>query len=160
MKPFYMATRSRAAGAFAELRHDRAGRLWRNHRRQRAPGELRRAASSASGSKLPEEAFQWYLDLRRYGSVPHAGFGLGPGTHRGLDLRNRAHPRSDSLPTHALSRLSLRVPSPLKSRSREETQPKCQKKSESSACRWTWARAAAAWTWGLRRCASLACRRG
>jgi len=28
-------------------------------------------------SNLPEEAFQWYLDLRRYGSVPHAGFGLG-----------------------------------------------------------------------------------
>jgi asparaginyl-tRNA synthetase len=27
--------------------------------------------------KLPEESFQWYLDLRRYGSVPHAGFGLG-----------------------------------------------------------------------------------
>jgi len=27
--------------------------------------------------KLPEEAFQWYLDLRRYGSVPHSGFGLG-----------------------------------------------------------------------------------
>jgi len=27
--------------------------------------------------KLPEEAYQWYLDLRRYGSVPHSGFGLG-----------------------------------------------------------------------------------
>lgn len=27
--------------------------------------------------QLPEEAFQWYLDLRRYGSVPHSGFGLG-----------------------------------------------------------------------------------
>ncbi len=27
--------------------------------------------------KLPRENFEWYLDLRRYGSVPHAGFGLG-----------------------------------------------------------------------------------
>jgi asparaginyl-tRNA synthetase len=26
---------------------------------------------------LPEESFQWYLDLRRYGSVPHSGFGMG-----------------------------------------------------------------------------------
>lgn len=26
---------------------------------------------------LPLESFQWYLDLRRYGSVPHAGFGMG-----------------------------------------------------------------------------------
>jgi asparaginyl-tRNA synthetase len=28
-------------------------------------------------NKLPREAFEWYLDLRRYGSVPHSGFGLG-----------------------------------------------------------------------------------
>jgi asparaginyl-tRNA synthetase len=27
--------------------------------------------------KLPQEAFEWYIDLRRFGSVPHAGFGLG-----------------------------------------------------------------------------------
>jgi asparaginyl-tRNA synthetase len=26
---------------------------------------------------LPEEAFKWYLDLRKYGGVPHAGFGMG-----------------------------------------------------------------------------------
>lgn len=26
---------------------------------------------------LPKEAFEWYLDLRRFGSVPHAGFGMG-----------------------------------------------------------------------------------
>jgi asparaginyl-tRNA synthetase len=27
--------------------------------------------------ELPEEAFRWYLDVRRYGSVPHGGFGMG-----------------------------------------------------------------------------------
>ncbi len=28
-------------------------------------------------ANLPRRAFEWYLDLRRYGSVPHAGFGMG-----------------------------------------------------------------------------------
>ncbi len=27
--------------------------------------------------KLPQQAFEWYLDLRRYGSVPHSGYGIG-----------------------------------------------------------------------------------
>ena len=26
---------------------------------------------------LPQEAFEWYIDLRRYGTVPHGGFGMG-----------------------------------------------------------------------------------
>jgi asparaginyl-tRNA synthetase len=36
--------------------------------------ELRRKIAE---HRLDEGPFQWYLDLRRYGSVPHAGFGLG-----------------------------------------------------------------------------------
>jgi asparaginyl-tRNA synthetase len=27
--------------------------------------------------RLNPRAYEWYLDLRRYGTVPHAGFGLG-----------------------------------------------------------------------------------
>src|ERR1022692_3902460 len=33
--------------------------------------------ASIEQHNLPKEAFQWYLDLRRYGSVPHSGFGMG-----------------------------------------------------------------------------------
>ena len=33
--------------------------------------------SRIEAHNLPMEAFQWYLDLRRYGSVPHSGFGMG-----------------------------------------------------------------------------------
>ena len=34
-------------------------------------------SSASSEHNLPQEAFEWYLDLRRYGSVPHGGFGMG-----------------------------------------------------------------------------------
>jgi asparaginyl-tRNA synthetase len=27
--------------------------------------------------QLPKEAFNWYIDLRKYGSAPHGGFGMG-----------------------------------------------------------------------------------
>jgi asparaginyl-tRNA synthetase len=33
--------------------------------------------ASIAHHKLPREPFEWYLDLRRYGTFPHAGFGLG-----------------------------------------------------------------------------------
>jgi asparaginyl-tRNA synthetase len=39
--------------------------------------DLSRLESAIAEHKLPREAFEWYLDLRRYGSFPHAGFGLG-----------------------------------------------------------------------------------
>jgi len=39
--------------------------------------DLELILSKIKAHNLPQEAFDWYLDLRRYGSVPHAGFGLG-----------------------------------------------------------------------------------
>ncbi len=39
--------------------------------------DLETLEKSISEYKLTREDFEWYLDLRRYGSVPHAGFGLG-----------------------------------------------------------------------------------
>jgi asparaginyl-tRNA synthetase len=39
--------------------------------------DLSRLTASIDQHRLPREAFEWYLDLRRYGSFPHAGFGLG-----------------------------------------------------------------------------------
>jgi asparaginyl-tRNA synthetase len=35
------------------------------------------AQSKRDGTPLDLNAYEWYFDLRRYGSVPHAGFGLG-----------------------------------------------------------------------------------
>jgi asparaginyl-tRNA synthetase len=39
--------------------------------------ELARLQAAIDAHRLPMEAFSWYLDLRRYGTFPHAGFGLG-----------------------------------------------------------------------------------
>jgi asparaginyl-tRNA synthetase len=39
--------------------------------------DLETLLSRIDEHKLPREAFKWFTDLRRYGTVPHAGFGLG-----------------------------------------------------------------------------------
>ncbi len=39
--------------------------------------DIAKVEAAISEHGLPQEAFSWYLDLRRYGSVPHGGFGLG-----------------------------------------------------------------------------------
>ena len=57
--------------------------------------------------ELPQEAFEWYLDLRRYGTVPHGGFGMGIERVRRLDLRARTRPRDDSVPADALPDVSV-----------------------------------------------------
>lgn len=39
--------------------------------------ELSQLESAIDAHGLPHEAFEWFKDLRRYGSVPHGGFGMG-----------------------------------------------------------------------------------
>ena len=39
--------------------------------------DLDRLLARIREEKLPEESYSWYLDLRRYGTFPHSGFGLG-----------------------------------------------------------------------------------
>ncbi|HTZ74321.1 MAG TPA: asparagine--tRNA ligase [Candidatus Aquilonibacter sp.] len=77
MKAFYMAedpARPELALNFDMIAPEGYGEIIGGGERQSSYETLVRRIREQN---LPEEAFQWYLDLRRYGSVPHAGFGLG-----------------------------------------------------------------------------------
>jgi asparaginyl-tRNA synthetase len=77
MKPFYMATdpvQPQLALNFDMIAPEGGGEIIGGSERQSNYETLLRRIREAN---LHEDAFQWYLDLRRYGSVPHAGFGLG-----------------------------------------------------------------------------------
>ena len=59
---------------------------------------------------LDPAPYWWYRDLRRYGTVPHAGFGLGFDRARGLCHGHGQHPRRHPLPAHAGQRRLLGRP--------------------------------------------------
>ena len=77
MKAFYMATdpaRPDLSLSFDMIAPEGYGEIIGGGERQSDYDTLIRRIREHN---LPEESFQWYLDLRRYGSVPHSGFGLG-----------------------------------------------------------------------------------
>ena len=77
VKAFYMAPDPGAARSGAGRGCAGARRLRRDHRRRPAHSRSGSAAEAHRGTELPAEAFDWYIDLRKYGSVPHGGFGMG-----------------------------------------------------------------------------------
>jgi asparaginyl-tRNA synthetase len=77
IKAFYMETdpeRPELALGFDVLAPEGYGEIVGGGQRMASYEKLR---ARLRDQGLSEEAFDWYLDLRRYGSVPHAGFGLG-----------------------------------------------------------------------------------
>ena len=77
MKPFYMKRDpddpSRVLGADL-IAPEGYGEIIGGSQRVDSLEEL---TAQLKESNLPLEPYQWYLDLRRYGSVPHSGFGMG-----------------------------------------------------------------------------------
>ena len=77
MKPFYMQRdpedRSRVLGADL-IAPEGYGEIIGGSQRVHSEEELIAQLAEAG---LPAEPYQWYIDLRRYGSVPHSGFGMG-----------------------------------------------------------------------------------
>ncbi len=75
IKAFYMRLDEGEKTVSAmDLLVPRLGEIIGGSQREEREDVLRRRIREC---KLPEEVYWWYLDLRRFGSVPHAGFGLG-----------------------------------------------------------------------------------
>ncbi|MFA5865136.1 MAG: amino acid--tRNA ligase-related protein [Phycisphaerae bacterium] len=76
-KAFYMRqdrTNDRVVENFDLLAPEGVGEIIGGSAREE---DLDRLLKRMQEDQLPVEPYQWYLDLRRYGSVPHGGFGLG-----------------------------------------------------------------------------------
>jgi asparaginyl-tRNA synthetase len=77
IKAFYMATdaqRPELSLSFDMIAPEGYGEIIGGSERQT---DYETLVAKMREQNLPRESFEWYLDLRRYGSVPHAGFGLG-----------------------------------------------------------------------------------
>jgi asparaginyl-tRNA synthetase len=77
VKAFYMkkdATRPELALGVDMLAPEGYGEIIGGGQRE---DDMDKLIAEIKRHELPQEFFEWYLDVRRYGSVPHAGFGLG-----------------------------------------------------------------------------------
>jgi asparaginyl-tRNA synthetase len=77
VKAFYMKTDPQQADkalCVDVLAPEGYGEIIGGGQREDDLGQLQRRIGEHN---LPQEAFEWYLDLRRYGTVPHGGFGMG-----------------------------------------------------------------------------------
>ena len=75
IKPFYMKRNEGGKTVAAmDVLVPRVGEIMGGSQREENLDVLEKAMKE---DKLNLEEYQWYLDLRRYGSVPHSGFGLG-----------------------------------------------------------------------------------
>src|ERR1700737_1366757 len=103
------ATGCGAAGLGAGLRYARSGRLWGNYRREPAHSRLRFVGETFARTQPAGRGVQMVSGLAALRQRAAFGIWLGAGAHSGLDLRGRAHSRSDSVPAHALPGISLRA---------------------------------------------------
>jgi len=75
IKPFYMrANDDGKTVAAMDILFPGIGEIVGGSQREE---RLERLVARMEGAGMSLDAYQWYLDLRRYGSAPHAGFGLG-----------------------------------------------------------------------------------